>query len=80
MDIKDKVTDIYKKHFSKRVDKIMVDYSNDTKVKTELQDRLMMLSLNLSIALEFENAYSVKLLIGEFNDYLSRIEKKETDF
>ena len=58
----------------------MVDYSNDTKVKTELQDRLMMLSLNLSIALEFENAYSVKLLIGEFNDYLSRIEKKETDF
>lgn len=77
MNIKEKVIDIYEKHFSERVDKITLDYSNDAKVKKELHNKLMTLSLNLSIALESENTYAVKSLIGEFNDYLSRIEKGE---
>lgn len=75
MKIKEKVSALYKKHFEKRVSKILDTYSDNDTLKKELSEKISLLSLNLTVALELNNDDNADKIIREFSEYLTKIEK-----
>ena len=75
MKIKEKVSALYKRHFEKRVSKILDTHSDNDTLKKELSEKISLLSLNLTVALELNNDDNADKIIREFSEYLTKIEK-----